>query len=302
MINNSVTQVETVVTELQTTITEQIENITVSVNTSINQSVFPRFTVNASQINSATGQPNFLTGSGASILTLNASVANPLIASFANGTLKTLTANLTADMTGLTGTFLVRLNNYNNPALSIYTPSSVFIQPNAPASTTNYKWLDTSVKPFVWKTYNGTAWIKETDTPAYSDVLLGAVTVASGVITNIIHYPLNHNFVDDFNNDSITLGTVASGAISLIPNMKMGFTCSASTTFTIAEIPKGQDVNIQLDVKVSSASLSFTWSKTIYWMFASAPSLNDTTQTYSILLTYKPLTDTWEGRWSSKTL
>lgn len=302
MINNSVTQVETVVTELQTTITEQIENITASVNTSINQSVFPRFTVNASQINSATGQPNFLTGSGTSILTLNASVANPLIASFANGTLKTLTANLTANMAGLTGTFLVRLNNYDSPVLSVYTPSYVFIQPTAPAATTNYKWLDTSVKPFVWKTYNGTTWVKETDAPAYSDVLLGVVTVASGIISNIIHYPLNHNFVDDFNNDSINLGTVSSGAISLIPNMKMGFTCAANTTFTIAEIPKGQDVNIQLDIKVSSASLSFTWSKTIYWMFASAPALSDTTQTYSILLTYKPITDTWEGRWSSKTL
>ena len=302
MIQTSVTQMETVVTELQTTVTQQIENITASVNTSINQSVFPRFTVNASQINSSTGQPNFLSGSGTSTLTLNASAANPLIASFANGTLKTLTANLTADMTGLTGTFLIRLNNYNSPALSVYTPSYVFIQPTAPASTINYKWLDTSVKPFVWKTYNGTAWVKETDTPAYSDVLLGVVTVASGTITNIIHYPLNHNFVDDFNNDSIALGTVSSGAISLIPNMKMGFTCSASTTFTIAEIPKGQDVNIQLDVKVSSSSLSFTWSKTIYWMFASAPALSDTTQTYSILLTYKPITDTWEGRWSSKTL
>jgi hypothetical protein len=144
--------------------------------------------------------------------------------------------------------------------------------------------------------------LKETDSPAYSDVLLGVVTASSGIISNIIHYPLNHNFADVFNNDTINLGTVSTGAISLIPNMKMGFTCSASTTFTVAEIPKGQDVNIQLDVKVSSSSLSFTWSKTIYWMFTNAPALNDTTQTYSILLTYKPITDTWEGRWSSKTL
>lgn len=302
MIATSVTQVQTVVTELQITITEQIENITASVNTSINQSLLPRFTVNSSQIDSITGQPNFLSGIGTSTLTLNANSDNPLIASFANGTLKKLTANLNADMTGLTGTFLVRLNNYNNPALSVYTPSYVFIQPTAPAATTNYKWLDTSVKPFIWKTYNRTAWIKETDNSAYSDVLLGAVTVVSGVISNIIHYPLNHNFVDDFNNDSINLGTVSSGASSLIPNMKMVFTCSNNTTFTIAEIPKGQDINIQLDVKVSSASLSFTWNKTIYWMFTSTPALNDITQTYSILLTYKPITDTWEGRWSSKTL
>jgi hypothetical protein len=162
--------------------------------------------------------------------------------------------------------------------------------------------MDTSTRPFVWKTYNGSAWITETATSSYSDVFLGTVTVNSGTITNISYYPLNHNFINEFNNDIINLGTVSSGEIYITPNTKCCATCSANTLITLPKVPQGQEVNVQIDMKVSSASLTFTWSDTIYWIFGNVPTLADTTQTYDILLTLSPVTNTWEGRWGAKTL
>ena len=263
-------------------------------------SLLPRFAINSASVISTTGQPNYLTGTGTTTLTLNASLASPVLATFANGVQKIITTNLTANMTGLTGTFLIRLNNFNNPTVSTYTASNVYIQPYAPSSVANNKWLDTSVKPFVWKLYNGTAWVTETDFPEHSDILLGLVIVASGSITGIVHFPLNHNFVDEINNDMFSFGTVATGSIYLKPNTKHSVIFSGASTVVIPEVPIGQEINIELDIKMSSA-VAITWSKSIDWANAYAPPLTDTTQTYETMLTLKAGQTIWEGRWSPKT-
>lgn len=264
--------------------------------------LLPRFAVNTAPINSTTGQPNYLSGIGTSTLTLTASSGSPLSVTYANSSQKTITTTLSTSLASLTGTYIVSLNNYLSPTLTYYSSSSLFIQPNTPTATTGFKWLDTSVRPAVWKTYTGSAWTVESTTNSYSDVFLALVTAVSGTITNITYLPLNHNFIDYFNNDVINLGTVSSGNIYLAPNTKYWATCSASTLITLPKVPMGQEVNVMLDLKVSNTSYTFTWSETIYWIFANPPTLTDTTQTYDILLTYTPATNTWEGRWGAKTL
>jgi len=264
--------------------------------------LLPCFAVNAANTGTD-GQPNYLSGVGTTTLTLNAggSYAS-VVVTFANGVQKTISSNLTASMGTSTGTFFVALNSSTSVALTIFNTTELYIQPVAPTLAAYRRWLDTSIKPFVFKRGNsaGTAWENETTTPADATVPIALVTLTSGTINAITHLPLNHNFVDEFNNDSIPFGTVSTGSIYLRPNMKHTVTFSGASTVVIPEVPIGQEINIELDIKMSSA-VAITWSKSIDWANAFAPPLIDTTQTYEIILTLKAGQTIWEGRWSPKT-
>jgi hypothetical protein len=112
--------------------------------------------------------------------------ANPIVIRYPNGNIESNTTMEGVDISAADGTYYLIKEEGSNSYQTTLQPVEQYTAPVTPA--TNQLWLDISVKPYIPKKWNGSAWA------TVQFVKLGQFTKTSGVIGTPISYGLNGRY------------------------------------------------------------------------------------------------------------